>query len=115
MSLPTTKPVMGSVAGDNHLRPSLRGTIRKSALLNVAVVLTSLPVLVFAGGPRAIIPSLAIMAGISFLIWSATFAVFSFVSLARIFLTPVLTGKPRDSIDRRKQSGVADPWLDGSV
>lgn len=49
--------------------PSLRSVVRKSALLNLTVVLTSFPVLVFAGGPAAVIPVLAIMMGITILIW----------------------------------------------
>ncbi len=95
--------------------PSLRRTVGKSALLNLAIVVTSLPVLVLAGGPRAIIPALVIVAGISFLIWTATFALFSFVSLARILWTPVSSATGRDSPASRKDSGVADRWLDGPV
>lgn len=94
-------------------RMSLRSVIRKSALLNVTVILTSFPVLVLAGGPRAILPALAVMIGISFIIWAATYAVFSFVSLARIFRI-LSSGDVRyHSARPRGQAGVADRWLDG--
>ncbi len=95
--------------------PSLRSVVRKSALLNLTVVLTSFPVLVFAGGPAAVIPVLAIMMGITILIWSATFAIFSFISLARIFWAPARAGKPQDPSRRAPASGVADRWLDEPV
>ena len=94
---------------------SLRSVVRKSALLNLTIVLTSFPVLVFAGGPKAIGAILAIMAGISILIWTATFSLFSFVSLARIFWTPASSVARRELPHRTDQAGVADRWLDGPV
>jgi hypothetical protein len=54
-------------------------------------------------------------AGISVLIWTATFTLFSFVSLARIFWTPVFSEKRRDSPHPAEEAGVADRWLDGPV
>ncbi len=95
--------------------PSLRSVVRKSALLNLTIILTSFPVLVFAGGPAAVIPVLAIMAGISVLIWSTTFALFSFVSLVRIFWSPATAGKPHSPSRRRPASGLTDRWLDEPV
>lgn len=95
--------------------PGLRSVVRKSVLLNLTIVLTSFPVLVFAGGPAAVIPVLAIMAGISVLIWSTTFALFSFVSLARIFWSPATAGNPDGRSRRRPASGLADRWLDEPV
>ena len=95
--------------------PSLRSVVRKSALLNVVIVLTSFPVLVFAGGPRALVPALEIMAGISLVIWTTTLTLFSFVSLARIFRAPVSTLKRIDPPQRADEAGVADRWLDGPV
>ena len=94
---------------------SLRSVVRKSALLNVTIVLTSFPVLVFAGGPNAVRPTLAIMAGISFVIWAATFALFSFVSLARIFWTQEASAARHESFRRARDGGVVDRWLDGPV
>jgi hypothetical protein len=95
--------------------PRLRGIVRKSALLNVAIVLTSLPVLLFAGGPQAILPTLAIMVGISFLIWTSTFALFSFVSLAHLFWSPTSAATGRAMPISTNESGVGDRWLDGPV
>ena len=95
--------------------PSLRRVVAKSALLNLTIILTSFPVLVFAGGPDAVILTLAIMAGISVLIWTVTFTLFSFVSLARIFCTPTAARKPSPSYPRSAETGVADSWLDESV
>ena len=115
MSPPTWKSA--TVRGNEDESPAtgLRSFVRKSALLNAVIVLTAFPVLVFAGGPRAVGPTLAIMAGITFLIWTATFALFSFGSLARIVWTQVSTGKRRDSSHPAEEAGVADRWLDGPV
>lgn len=93
--------------------PSLRSIIRKSALLNLTIVLTSFPVLVFAGGPNAVLPTLAIMAGISVVVWTATFTLFSFVSLARIFWTPASSAARGEPPHPAREAGVADRWLDG--
>jgi hypothetical protein len=85
------------------------------ALLNVVIVLTSFPVLVFAGGPEAVAPALAIMAGISLLIWTVTFALYFFLTLPRLFRTPVSSRKPLDPPHPAQEAGVADRWLDGPV
>jgi hypothetical protein len=95
--------------------PSLRRIVRKSALLNLMVVLTSCPVLIFAGGPKAVYPTLDIMAGITVLIWIATFALFSFASFPRLFRPPVSPVMRRDPTLPPQEAGVADRWLDGPV
>jgi hypothetical protein len=92
--------------------PSLRKIVRKSALLNVVIVLTSFPVLAYAGGLKAIVPALEIMAGISLLIWIATFALFSFVTFPRIFRAPASLVKPRAAPDRANETGDDDRWFD---
>ncbi len=115
MNPPTRKPVIFPGYENESSAPSLRSIVRKSALLNLTIVLTSIPVLVLAGGPKAVGPTLAIMAGISILIWTTTFTLFSFVSLARIFWTPVSSVARRELPHRAVQGGVADPWLDGPV
>jgi hypothetical protein len=98
---------------ENDSRGStLRSIVRKSALLNLAIVLTSFPVLVCAGGPNAVVPTLAIMAGISAVIWAATFAIYSFISLTRLFMTPVTSGKQLDPPHPANDIGVADRWMD---
>jgi hypothetical protein len=115
MNLPTPKPLI--VPSFEHEPPALtlRSVVRKSALLNLVIVLTSFPVLVLAGGRQAVVPSLKIMAGISVLIWTATFALFSFASLPRLFRTPASFGIRRDPSHPAEEAGVADRWLDGPV
>jgi threonine/homoserine/homoserine lactone efflux protein len=95
--------------------PSLRSVVRKSALLNLAVFVTAFPVLVMAGGPNAVVPALVLMAVISVLIWTATFTVFSFVSLASIFRTPVSPVAKHHPHHPTAQPGLADRWLDEPV
>jgi hypothetical protein len=113
MNAPTLKPVI--VAGNEDESPasSFRSIVRKSALLNLVIVLTSYPVLVAVGGPKAVVPTVAIMAGVTFLIWAATFTLFSFVSLGRTFWTAVSPGTRRKPPVPAKEAGVADRWLDG--
>ena len=115
MNSPTLNPVLVPGNEDEPRAPSLRSVVGKSVLLNLVIVLTSCPVLIFAGGPKAVVPTLEIMVGISVLILTATFAVFSFVSLARIYWTPVSTVERIDPPSSQNGAGVADRWLDGSV
>ncbi|MFO0891345.1 MAG: hypothetical protein U0790_19650 [Isosphaeraceae bacterium] len=86
-----------------------RRVVRKSALLNLAIVLTSFPVLAWAGGANGLRATLAIMAGISLLIWASTFTFYSFASLTRLFRTRE-AGK---AAEPRGTKGVSDRWLDG--
>jgi len=116
MNPPTLKPMIVPGYENEPPAPTLRSVVRKSALLNLVIVLTSCPVLIFAGGPKAVVPTLEIMAGISVLIWTATFALFSLVSLPRLFRTPVCCGVTRrDPRHPAEGVGVADRWLDGPV
>ena len=114
MNSSRSKPLVAPGYENEKATPSLRSIVRKSALLNLTIILTSFPVLVFAGGPRAVVPALAIMAGISVVVWTATFTLFSFITLARIFWTPASSlarGEPLHH--HRREAGVADRWLDG--
>ena len=78
------------------------------------IVLTSFPALVLAGGPKAVIPTLAIIVGCTFLIWTATFGLFSVVSIGRIFWSGILHRVTTTKLqDRQKEVGVASRWLDG--
>jgi hypothetical protein len=89
--------------------------VQKSALLNLGVVVTALPVLAFAVEPKAVPLILAILTAISVFIWAATFAVSSFVPLARIFRAQAMNGaKPRPRV-RAREAGVPDQWMDGPV
>ena len=112
MELSTRRPTTLRRDDRKSRAPSLRSIVRKSALLNLAIWITSFPVLVMAGGPNAVVPATMLMGGISFLIWAATFALFPFVSLGAIFRTPVSSlEKPVLQLPRA-ESGVADRWLD---
>jgi len=113
MDLMTLEPVIVRRKEDPSWARGLRSVVRKSALLNVVIVLTAFPVLVAAGGPLAVYPALAIMAGISLLIWTTTYTLYFCVKLPRLFWTPVSAGKRRDRPRSADQAGVADRWLDG--
>ena len=113
MNPPTPEPVLVPGYEDESPAPSLSRIVRNSALLNLVIVLTSFPVLVSAGGPEAVVPALAIMAGISLLIWTTTYTLYFCVKLPRLFWTPVSAGKRRDRPRSADQAGVADRWLDG--
>jgi hypothetical protein len=115
MNPPGLKPEIIRSSENDSSSLSLRSIIRKSALLNVTIVLTSLPVLLFAGGPKAVVPALELMAGISLLIWSLTFALFSAVSVARLFGTPAPSKRKSDPLRPATDAGVTDRWLDGPV
>jgi hypothetical protein len=49
------------------------------------------------------------------LVWTATFTVFFFVSLGRVFSAPVPSPARRTSLHQAEGSGVADRWLDGPL
>jgi hypothetical protein len=115
MSPPTPKPVIVPGYENEPPVPSLQRIVRNSALLNLVIVLTSFPVLAFAGGPKGVVRSLKIEAGISVLIWTATFALFSLFSLPQLFRRPVASVIRRDPSHRAEETGVADRWLDGPV
>jgi hypothetical protein len=108
-------PLIGSCYEHEPPAHSLRRLVGKSALLNAVIVLTSGPVLIYEGGPKAVIPTLEIMAGISVLIWTATFALFSLLSLPRIFVKPESCVARRELPDVAEETGVSDRWLDGPV
>jgi hypothetical protein len=107
------KPVIVQGKEDESSAPRFRSIVRKSALLNVVIVLTSCPILIFEGGPKAVVVTMEIMAGISVLIWTTTFALFSLMTLPRIFWTPVSRMRRSDGLDPAHETGVADRWLDG--
>ena len=78
MNPPTQKPVIVPGYGNESPGPNLRRIVRMSALFNLAIVVTCFPVLIFARGPKAFVATLAFMAGITVLIWTTTFTLFSF-------------------------------------
>jgi hypothetical protein len=103
--------------GITNASPALcfRSVVRKSALFNLTIVLTSFPFLIYDGGPKAIVPTVYILAGISFLIWIATFTLHFFVSLPRLFGTPAAPGRYAGHLHREQEGGTADRWLDGPI
>jgi hypothetical protein len=109
------KPTRGIVLAASEEPPalSLRRIVRNSAQLNLVIVLTSCPVLISAGGMKAIYPTLAIMASISVIIWAATFALYSFAALPMIFRLPAPRPAHQELIFPAEENGLADPWLDG--
>jgi hypothetical protein len=115
MDLSTRRPIPLPRNEAKSRAPSLRSIVRKSALLNLAIVVTSFPVLVMAGGPNAAVPALLLMAAISIVIWAATFALFPFISLAAIFRTPVSPVAKPQAQHPAAESGLADRWLDEFV
>ncbi len=115
MNPPPPEPVIVLSNADVSPAPSLRSIVRKSALLNVVIVLTAFPVLVYAGGPKAVVPSLKIMAAVSALIWIATFALFSLVTFPRLFRTPASLVRPADTPHSANETEVDDHWLDEPI
>ena len=113
MSPPTSGKAIFIGDRDDSPTSGFRGIVRKSALLNVVVVVTSFPVLVAAGGPRAVVPALAVMGAITLTIWTATFALFSCVSIGRLLWTMSSSRTRRKPRDPAKRVGVTDRWLDG--
>ena len=107
------RPVIIRGSEDGFPTWSFRGVVRRSALLNLVIVLTSLPFLLLAGGPRAVVPSLAIMAGITLVIWTATFALFSCFSIGRLLWTMFSSGTRGKPPVAARNVGVGDRWLDG--
>ena len=91
----------------------LRSLLWRSGLLNLAIIVTALPVMVFAGGPEAAVPALTVMGALSLVIWLATLAAFGFISIVRAILRFAAWVSrhwyQRLNGDRR----LADEWLDG--
>ena len=116
MYLSASNAAIRSVKGQNDdaMPPlKLRSLMWRSALLNLAVVLTALPVMASAGGPKAVVPALGVLAAVSILIWVATFAIFSLWSITRIFIRLSLH-RPRHPHESSYGVGsLADHYLDG--
>jgi hypothetical protein len=92
---------------------TLGGLAWRSALLNLAIVLTALPVLAYAGGPDALVPALAVIAVISAVLWVATFTVYFLVSIVRVFLHLGVRGFAHAYRRSGPEGGLADEWVDG--
>lgn len=95
--------------------PKSLSLVRKSILLNLGIVVTALPVLSFGGDPRALLTTLMILAAISVLIWTATFATSSFISVSKIFEAQRTNETGRRHRDPGTEFGVVDEWMDGPL
>src|SRR5262249_49195882 len=113
MSRPTSSLVIIRGSEDQSPASRFRRIAYKSALLNAVIVLTSFPVLALAGGPTAVVPTLMIMAGLTLLIWTATFALFSCATIVRLLWTTFSSKSRRKPPMAVQRVGVADRWLDG--
>jgi hypothetical protein len=113
MSRPTSSLVIIRGSEDQSPASRFRRIAYKSALLNAVIVVTSFPVLVLAGGTMAVVPSVIIMAGLTLLIWTATFALFSCVAIGRLLWTTFSYRSRRKPPATAQKVGVTDRWLDG--
>jgi|GEM_PF-5023228 len=88
---------------------------QKSALLNLGLLTTALPLLAITGEPRAFVPIFILLTVISLLIWIMTLVVnWTLVMLSVLSRLHSGTGKPpREQWDSRPRGGLADSWLDG--
>jgi len=105
-----------SVKGrDEDVAPplKLRSLAWRSALLNLVIALTALPVMIFAGGSGAVVPALAVMAAVSALIWVATLTAFFLVSISRVIWRLGVLGLRHPHGRSKGSSGLADEWIDG--
>jgi hypothetical protein len=91
----------------------LVGLVWRSALLNVAIVLTALPVLAYAGGPDALVPALGVITLVSAVLWVTTFAVFFLVWIIRLVWRQGVRGLEHLHRGSERKGGLADEWLDG--
>jgi len=113
MSRPMSSLVIIRGSEDQSPASRFRLIAYKSALLNAVIVLTSFPVLALAGGPRGVVPTVIIMTGLTLLIWTATFALFSCVTIVRLLWTTFSSESRRKPPIAAQRAGVADRWLDG--
>ena len=102
---------------DDKAIPTLkfRSLMWRSALLNLAVVLTALPVMASVGGPKALVPALEVLSGISLLIWLVTFAAFYVLSIIRALIHICLYKQQYSHESLDGGDSLADYYLDGPV
>ena len=91
-----------------------RALVRKTALLNLGIVLSALVAWALLARPEEylILPLLVLM--VSIVLWSATFAISGCVSLYRVFWGPGkwVPRQPPPRLNGGGSIGVGDPWLD---
>ena len=111
----TSSPTMKSVSEGWGRTPvpasGFRGLVRKTALLNLGIILSALAIAASLGRPAAFLIIVVFVPMISIVLWAATFAVSAFVSLSRIFWEQGVRGRrPRSHTG---VGDVGDEWLDG--
>lgn len=104
--------VLGHRLEGGGLRFGLRWLVIRSALLNLGILATALPVLAFAAGAEGLDAVALVLGGVSLLVWAATFAAYSFISLASLFSRP--KGAKPGNDPAPAGGAMADPWLDGT-
>jgi hypothetical protein len=93
--------------------PSFRAIVRKSALLNLGMILSGLVMAAYLGRPDAF-RSIGILMGLmSVVLWAATFAISAFVRIARIFWMQGVRASRQPSAHATGGGGLVDEWLDG--
>jgi hypothetical protein len=89
--------------------------VRKTALLNLGMVLSCLAIGAHLGRPASLVILLLIVPMVSIILWSATFAISAFVALFRIFCGQGLRSSRQGPRPTAHGGGVGDEWLDGPV
>jgi hypothetical protein len=91
--------------------PGFRGLVRRTLLLNLGFAISALVMFVLLGQRSALLVAILLLV-ISAILWSATFAVSSFIWLGQAFCgqhAPRRKQLPRPS---PMAAGVRDDWLD---
>jgi hypothetical protein len=89
------------------------GLVRKTALLNLGVILSALVIGASLGSRAIVLILLFLVPLISIVLWSTTFAISAFVSLARIFWGQGSRRSGAFPQHPAGRGGVRDEWLDG--
>jgi len=90
-----------------------REFVRKTALLNLGVVLSSLAIGAHPRRPSDFVILLFLATMVSIVAWSVTFAISALVSLSRVFRAQGTSGPRQSHRHPAGGGGVGDPWLDG--
>jgi hypothetical protein len=98
-------------AGPPPSPPSFRAIVRKTALLNLGMILSGLAMAAYLGRADAAI--LILVGLMSVVLWAATFAISAFVTLARIFWMQGARAPRHRTARATSGGGLVDEWLDG--
>jgi hypothetical protein len=87
--------------------------VRKTVLLNAAVVLTAFALAAVMGGPEVMAPVGVVLAVVTVLIWFTTFMLYAVGSIVAILWRQQRARARRGVAAVPPRSGVGDAWLDG--